>query len=204
MEAAESEILGDGIYPPMAARFPGADVVCDRRLVIGSPSKLPERLVAAGAGRRMVLHAVHSALGWPAFAVWEDGRLVRSLSLSSDSGVAEDSGEPFPFEAPYWAGDRSVRPYPGLGGKAPYPLPFPPLELGEEALRAFFGFILEGRPAPDDIDPDELRLHGFRLKGPAGPDLAQRHAELEAAAQRMHGTTHRLGPDGTLTEVSVR
>ncbi|WP_405605221.1 DUF6928 family protein [Streptomyces sp. NBC_01410] len=36
----------------------------------------------------------------------------------------------------------------------PYPLPFHPLDLGEEALRALCGFIQEGRPEPDDVDAD--------------------------------------------------
>ncbi|MEU4077228.1 hypothetical protein AB0F26_08920 [Streptomyces venezuelae] len=45
----------------------------------------------------------------------------------------------------------------------PYALPFHPLELGNEALRAFFGFLLEGRPLAEDVDPDEVPLLGFRL-----------------------------------------
>jgi hypothetical protein len=39
-----------------------------------------EHLIAAAAGRRVVLHAMHSVVDWLAFAVWEDGRLLRSLS----------------------------------------------------------------------------------------------------------------------------
>ncbi|MFB7542611.1 hypothetical protein ACFC0N_22280 [Streptomyces zaomyceticus] len=39
----------------------------------------------------------------------------------------------------------------------------PPPELCNEALRAFFGFLLEGRPALDDVGPDEVPLLGFRL-----------------------------------------
>ncbi|MFB6631994.1 hypothetical protein ACFCWY_19025 [Streptomyces sp. NPDC056362] len=54
----------------------------------------------------------------------------------------------------------------------PYALPFHPLELGNEALRAFFGFLLEGTPAPEDVDPDAVPLLGFRLvadsDGPRG------------------------------------
>ncbi|MEV8536063.1 hypothetical protein [Streptomyces sp. NPDC051211] len=207
MEAAEGEILGEGTYPAdgltYAASFPGVDIVCDRRLMIDRPSQLPGHLVAASAGRRMVLHAMHSVVDWLAFAVWENGQLVRSLSLSPDSGVIEDIGKPFPFEAPYWAGDHPVEMDPDWEDETPYPLPFHPLELGEEALRAFFGFILEGWPAPDDIDADELRLHGFRLTELAGRDLAQRQADLEEAAQRVRGTTYRLAPDGTLMSGAV-
>ncbi|MFF5081543.1 DUF6928 family protein [Actinoplanes sp. NPDC000266] len=53
-------------------------------------------------------------------------------------------GEPYDFERPHWAGERPVgSTLPG----DPYPLPFHPLTLGEDALRALFGFILA--PATD-------------------------------------------------------
>ncbi|MFJ9342614.1 DUF6928 family protein [Streptomyces sp. NPDC101733] len=207
MAAAEGETLGEGTYPAdgltYAASFPGVDIVCDRRLMIDRPSQLPEHLIAASGGRRMVLHAMHSVVDWLAFAVWEDGRLVRALSLSPDNGVIEDIGEPLPFEAPYWSGDHAVEPTPGWEDEASYPLPFHPLELGEEALRAFFGFILEGRRRPDDIDPDDVRLHGYRLTDPTEPDLTQRQAVLQEVAQRMRGTTYHLASDGTLTAGAV-
>ncbi|MEE1813740.1 hypothetical protein PUR59_01620 [Streptomyces sp. SP18ES09] len=45
----------------------------------------------------------------------------------------------------------------------PYALPFHPSELGNEALRAFFGFLPEGTPSPEDVDPDAVPLLGFRL-----------------------------------------
>lgn len=145
--------LWDGVYPPKgtayAASWPGVDVIGDQRVMIDAPSQLPGHLVAASAGRRLVLHAMHSVVDWLAFAVWEDGRLVRSLSLSPDSGIIENIGEPLPFELPYWAGDRpaDIVPWPGEE-EEPYALPFHPLDLGEDALRALCGFIQEGRPQP--------------------------------------------------------
>ncbi|WP_439145646.1 DUF6928 family protein [Streptomyces canus] len=33
---------------------------------------------------------MHSVVGWFAFAAWGDGRLLRSLSLSPDSGIIEN------------------------------------------------------------------------------------------------------------------
>ena len=42
-----------------------------------------------------------------------------------------------------------------------YPLPFHPLELGEELLRAELGFVLEGRPAPDDVEPFDIPMYTF-------------------------------------------
>ncbi|MFF9065110.1 DUF6928 family protein [Streptomyces sp. NPDC014891] len=165
-EPTEGEVLGEATYPPdgltYAASLQGVDLVCDRRLMLDRPSGLPAHLLEAAAGRRVILHALHSVSDWLAFAVWEDGRLIRSLSLSPNGGIAENIGDPFPFEMPYWAGDRPVE-FDPEWGEEPYALPFHPLELGNEALRACFGFLLEGRPAPDDVDPDGVPLLGFRL-----------------------------------------
>ncbi|MEU9924123.1 hypothetical protein AB0H51_23005 [Streptomyces griseoluteus] len=152
IEECEGSTLWDGVYPPKgtayAASWPGVDVIGDQRVMIDAPSQLPEHLVAASAGRRLVLHAMHSVVDWLAFAVWEDGRLVRSLSLSPDSGIIENIGEPLPFELPYWAGDRpaDVIPWPDED-EEPYPLPFHPLELGEDAMRALCGFIRRAAPS---------------------------------------------------------
>ncbi|WUS99836.1 hypothetical protein OHA46_25540 [Streptomyces sp. NBC_00708] len=165
-EPTQGDVLAESTYPPegitYAASFPGVDLVCDRRLMFDRPSELPAHLLEAAAGRRVILHAMHSVSDWLAFAVWEEGRLRRSLSLSPDGGVVENVGGPFPFEAPYWAGDRPVE-FDPEGDEEPYPLPFHPLELGNEALRALFGFVLEGRPSPEDVDPDEIPLLGFAL-----------------------------------------
>ncbi|GAA2558618.1 hypothetical protein GCM10010435_32100 [Winogradskya consettensis] len=62
----------------------------------------------------------------------------------------------------------------------PYPLPFHPLELGEDALRALFGFILEGHPEPDDVDPFDVPVHGFRVEDPTGQEQVARAAALAA------------------------
>ncbi|MER8042911.1 hypothetical protein [Streptomyces sp. NPDC094032] len=164
-EPTEGEVLAEATHPPdgltYAVSFQGVDVVCDRRLMFDRPSELPAHLLEVAAGRRVILHAMHSVSDWLAFAVWEDGRLIRSLSLSPDGGISENIGDPLPFETPYWAGDRPVK-FPPERGEQPYALSFHPLDLGNEALRAFFGFRLEGRPAPDDVDPDEVPLLGFR------------------------------------------
>ncbi|WP_067508181.1 hypothetical protein [Actinoplanes sp. TFC3] len=144
-------------YPPddvtYATVLPGAELLCDRSLMLDRPSELPEHLRHIGAGRRVVLHGMHSAVDWLGFAVWESGALVRSLSLSPDGGIQENLGDPYDFERAFWAGEHPV--------DSSYPLPFHPLELGEAALRALFGFILEGTPAPDDLDADSVHLHAF-------------------------------------------
>ncbi|WP_217545641.1 hypothetical protein [Streptomyces sp. GbtcB6] len=209
IEERDGSTLWDGVYPPKgtayAASWPGAEVICDQRVMIDLPSQLPKHLVAASAGRRLVLHAMHSVVDWLAFAVWEHGRLVRSLSLSPDSGVIENIGQPLPFELPYWAGDRPADtvPWPDED-EEPYPLPFHPLELGEDALRALCGFIQEGRPEPDDIDADAIELYGFRARDPHGSDLARQEAEMRRAVGAMASPRfYTLGPDGSLIKREV-
>ncbi|MFI7427371.1 DUF6928 family protein [Micromonospora sp. NPDC049836] len=207
VEPADDNTLLDGTYPPddltYATVLAGAELYCDRRLMLDRPSELPEHLRRAGAGRRIILHGMHSVVDWLGFAVWEDGVLIRSLSLSPDGGIQENIGEPYDFEAPYWAGEHPVEPVPGWHNQDPYPLPFHPLDLGEEALRALFGFIIEGLRSPDDIDADAVPLHGFRVTDPSGEEHAARTAAYAQARQTMGPPRmYRMGPDGTMHEVS--
>ncbi|GIG93378.1 DUF6928 family protein [Plantactinospora endophytica] len=205
--------VGDGTlfdwpYPPdditYATVLAGAELLCDRRLVLDRPSELPEHLYAAGAGRRIVMHGMHSVVDWLCFAVWEDGILVRSLSLSPDNGIEENVGEPYDFELPFWAGEHPVEPVPGWPYQGPYPLPFHPLELGEEALRALFGFVIEGQPAPDDIDAETVPLHGFRVTDPTGREQAEREVNYQRAHQHMGPPRlFRMTPTGTMQEASL-
>ena len=203
----EGDTLHDGTYPPedvvFAGSFEGVDVVCSRSLMLDRPSELSPGLVEAGKGRRLVLHAMHSVSDWLAFAVWEDGRLIRSLSLAHDSGVIEDIGEPLPFELPYWAGGHPVEPIEGRpDDEGPYLLPFHPLELGEDALSAFFGFTIEGFP-DYDIDPDSVELLGFTVSDPDIEAAADREAAFQAAVAAM-GPPRRFTfqADGSLVEIS--
>ncbi|SNY70330.1 DUF6928 family protein [Paractinoplanes atraurantiacus] len=195
--------LDDHCFPEddvtYATVLAGAELFCDQRLV-GLPSELPERLLRAGAGRRILMHAMHSMSDALTFAVWEDGELVRSLSVSPDSGVVENIGQPYEFELPYWAGEHPVETtFPGQGA---YPLDFHPLVLGEEALRAFFGFNLEGWREPDDVDPVEVPLHGFRVADPTGREQAEREARMEELLRRMRPPRrYSMNPDGSLREI---
>ncbi|WP_370107221.1 hypothetical protein [Streptacidiphilus sp. BW17] len=196
MEPAPGESLWDGTYPPdgicYAASFNGVEIVCDRRLMEHRPSLMLSHLLVAGRGDRVFFHAMHRVSDALTFAVWEGGVLVRSLSLSPDSGIVEDIGAPYEFETPFWAGERPVESDPRWGeDQPPFPLGFHPLELGEEALRKFAGFVLEGRIHPDDVDADAVPLYGFRVTDPHGPDPARVRAELEqrVAAMRLRGHT---------------
>ncbi|SEG24121.1 hypothetical protein SAMN05216223_1047 [Actinacidiphila yanglinensis] len=207
LEPDDGTTLVEATYPPdgvcYAASFSGVDVVCDRRLMSLRPSSMPEYLLEASGRGRVFFHAMHSVSDALTFAVWENGRLVRSLSLSPDSGIVEDIGAPYDFEAPYWAGEHPVEPVPEWGDdQPPYPLDFHPLELGEEALRAFAGFVLEGYPSPADADPDEVPLNGYRVTDPNGPDPAELRAEMQQRAAAMHRhRVLRFEADGTITAV---
>ncbi|MGN9763766.1 DUF6928 family protein [Micromonospora sp. SD12] len=209
VEPADDGTLFEDTYPPddvtYATVLSGAELYCSRRLVLDRPSELPDHLRQAGEGRRIIMHGMHSVSDSLAFAVWEDGVLIRSLSLSPDSGgIRENIGKPYDFELPYWAGEHPVEPVPGWPNQDPYPLPFHPLELGEEALRALFGFAIEGYPDPDDIDTETVHLHGFRVTDPTGEEQAAREA-LYAEVLRTIGPPQRfrMGPDGTMHEVNL-
>lgn len=195
----------DDCYPPdystCATILPGAELLCDRRFMLDRPSELPGHILSLGAGRRVTLHAMHSVVDWFAFAIWENGTLVRSLSLSPDTGILENIGEPRDFEVPYWAGEHPA--VPGRPGQGSYPLPFLPLALGEDALRALFGFILEGYQEPGDVDPFEVHLHEFRVSDPTGQEQAMREAAMDRATARIGARrTFRFGPDGALHEIT--
>ena len=144
--------------------YPGLTVVATEAASIDRPATLHPVFLDAAKGKSLYLHAMHSVVDWFAFAVWgPDGTLRRSLSLSPDEGIVENIGDPLPFEKPYWAGEHPLEldedDY--YGG---YSLPFHPLELAEDALRALFGFVYEGSPEPDDPDLAAIKLAGFRIR----------------------------------------
>jgi hypothetical protein len=188
--------LSDHIYPPeglvYAGSFPGVDVLCDRAVMADRPSQLPAQFHLPGAGRRMILHVMHSVSDWFGYALWHDGTLLRSLSLAPDGGIIEDIGDRQPFEAAFWAGEHPVIP---ASGRASYPLPFHPLELGEVALHELMGFTLEGRQAPSDVQAEAVRL----LKFTVPPDNPVTQADVDAFRRTHRRTTYTIGPDGSLT-----
>lgn len=191
--------LSDGIYPPeglvYAGSFPGIDVLCDQHVMVDRPSQLPAHFREPGAGRRMMLHAMHSTSDWFAYAVWRDGVLLRSLSLAPDYGVIEDIGTPLPFETPFWAGEHPVIPAPP--DRSAYPLPFHPLDLGEATLRELVGFVIEGQPIDSDIDADAVQLTGFEVP-PANPATT---ADIEEFTRTHKRTRYTMGPGGSLIPI---
>jgi hypothetical protein len=160
--------IGDGnlayTNPPDSEVYIGAfakvSVVAATEFGIDYPSALPQRFLAAGACRIMYLHAMHSVVDWCAFAQWNNGRLVRSLSLSADSGIIEDIGQRLPFEEPYWSGQHPAADDDDEDDE--YPFPFHPLDLGEAALREFFGYQLEGFLDSTLLDPHSMPLIRYK------------------------------------------
>jgi hypothetical protein len=139
-----------------AGCFPNVSVLAAKEFGIDYPSKLPVSFIR---GRGTVyLHAMHSVVDWFAFAQWTNGQLVRSLSLSPDSGILEDIGQRLPFEEPFWSGEHPATD----DDRNDYPFPFHPLELGEAALKEFFGYQLEGFIDPTLLEPESIPLVKYK------------------------------------------
>jgi len=153
---------GDLYYtnPPSKELFVGAfgdvKIIAAEEFGIDYPSRLAASFIPDVGFA--TLHAMHSVVDWFAFAHWCDGRLVRSLSLSPDSGMLEDIGARLAFEEPYWGGD-----FPAVDDdEDDYPFPFHPLDLGEATLKHFFGYQIEGYVSENLIDPLKYPLLHFR------------------------------------------
>ncbi|AFL74300.1 DUF6928 family protein [Thiocystis violascens] len=140
--------------------FPGVSVVAAKEFGIDYPSKLPQRFIAAGGNGTVTLHAMHSVVDWFAYATWANGKLVRSLSLSPDSGIMEDIGQRLSFEEPYWSGEPPT--VDSQEEMDDYPLPFHPLELGEAILKAQFGYQLEGYIDASLLEPESIPLVRYK------------------------------------------
>lgn len=160
----------DSTNPPddelVIGSFAGLTVVAAAEFGIDYPSRLPASFLKAAPAKRVYLHAMHSVVDWFAYGVWQDGQLVRSLSLSPDSGILENIGTPFPFEEAYWAGSHPVNDPDDPEDN--YPLAFHPLELAEDALFSLFGYSLEGEIS-EDLDPEDVPLMRFKRSPGAQP-----------------------------------
>jgi len=163
LEQLEDGDLGSA-YPPdrviMAGCFPGLTILADRELALERPSRLSASFIDAFRDGVLYLHAMHSVVDWFAYAFWHRGTLQRSLSVAPDNGIIEDIGPGLPFEAPYRAGE-----HPALDPEddgEDYPLDFHPLELGEAALLALFGYQIEGMAEATQLEPERIALMCFR------------------------------------------
>ncbi len=145
-----------------AACFPNVSILAAKEFGIDYPSKLPAPFISNGGRGTTYLHAMHSVVDWFAFAQWTNGQLVRSLSLSPDSGILEDIGQRLHFEEPFWSGQHPAT----NDDQNEYPFPFHPLELGEAALKEFFGYQLEGLIDPTLLEPESVPLVKYKRSRP--------------------------------------
>jgi hypothetical protein len=152
----EPTTLDSGIYPRnevTALRVPGLDIVGADDVLAWLEQPLPAQVAQAVGSRRLIVHQMHSVNDSMGFGVWQSGKLVRALGMDPENGIFINEGEPTAAEEPFWRGDHPE--------DDDYPLPFHPLELAEELLRAELGFVLEGMPRPDDIDPYDIPMFTF-------------------------------------------
>lgn len=150
----------DVIY---AGCFGDVSVIAAKEFAGDYPSKVDSRFIDTSLGKVIHLHAMHSSVDWFAFAKWENGRLIRALSLSPETDVLEDIGERLEFEVDYWEGK-----YPAVDPEDEedeYPFVFHPLDLGEAALKSFFGYQLEGCADNLLLEAEEISLLGYRRLG---------------------------------------
>lgn len=77
-----------------------------------------------------------------------------------DNGIIEAIGQRLPFEEPYWSGEHAA--VDSEEEKDVYPLPFHPLELGEETLKDRFGYQLEGFIDPSLLKPESIPLIRYK------------------------------------------
>ena len=83
-------------------------------------------------------------------------------------------------------------------------LPFHPLEMGEDALRFLFGFVIEGWQEDTDIDAGAVPVRGFRVTDPTGREQAEREAAYaEAVANMGPPRFFQMGPNGPMEEISI-
>lgn len=149
--------------------YPGVTVVSSPRLMTKIPSQLPSWWLRTPASRCTYLLASHPPGAWGSFAAWENGVLRRSFGANTIE-FYEDTGLPFTWERPYWAGDHPIRWPAGIVVPSD-PLPFHPRKLVEEAHAAWLGFRYVGR-RDDEIDPGTIRLWSFTVGTPS-PSLSE-------------------------------
>lgn len=199
VEPVRGRPLKESTYPDddvvYALSAPGIDIMCNWRFQLYKPSELPVHVLDVAAGRRVALCAMHSVDDSFGYAVWANGELVRSLSLSLPHGIVENIGEPLEFELPFWARRRAaIERYPGALG-------FHPLDMGQQAMRSLFGFALEGGPEPDDVDASQITMLGYRVTDSTGAEQAAREAARREFMQTHKLRRYRMGPGGSLVEI---
>ena len=159
------------VYPAddilLVGNFGDTTVIIARELACDKPSEMyPGYILDSGT---TTLHCSHSYSDWFAFGHWVDGKLRRSLSISSEDATMEDEGERMGFEKPYWDGEFPLFEEGEEEEAADYPFIFHPIDLGDAAMLYFLGFEVEGNEAK--INPYNIALLCFKfIDRPEGED----------------------------------
>ncbi|GAB90620.1 DUF6928 family protein, partial [Gordonia rhizosphera] len=95
------------------------------------------------------------------FARWENGTLKRAFAAEPVT-IIEDEGVPYPFERPFWAGERPLRYAEGVAPE-PMALPFHPQEIAEQSNREWLGFRFTRPLADTDLDPTRIPVTAFAI-----------------------------------------
>lgn len=141
--------------------FPGMSIISSDAVALDYPSQLPHSLINTNLGNTLYLFAMHSVAEWFAYAIWENGRLVRSLSISGpDRELLEDIGPKQPFEEFYWSEGHPLFSDPEKENYSPFN--FDPLDLGNAALNEYLGYRIEGDRDSSQIDPQKVPLVGLQ------------------------------------------
>lgn len=142
-----------------AAHFGRLAVLAGTSLRTSDPNELSSYLTDLGVGHAWVLISLDPLSDSGCFARWQDGEIQRSFSGTA-TAIRDDTGLPYPFEGPFWAGEH---PQTAVGD--PLALPFHPGRLADAAHREWFGFAF-GESADDDVDPTRIPVTVYRV----GPD----------------------------------
>lgn len=165
-EDGSLDLLNPGKREIFVGVYGDLKIVAHEDLANDYPSRIGGNWNNAELGSTAYIHATHSVVDWCAFSLWQRGKLVRTLSVSPDGGIHEDSGNKLPFEAPYWDGSFALDDEledDELEDDEPNPLPFHPLELSEAALLAMLGFQFEGHPDDWVCDPMTIPIMKFEV-----------------------------------------
>ncbi len=76
--------------------------------------------------------------------------------------------------------------------------------MGEQALRALFGFTVAGYPDPADINVEAVHLYVCRVTDPSGAEQAAREAMYADVLPRMRSLgTFEWGSAGAMHEIGA-
>lgn len=144
-----------------AAHFGDVAVLAGRSLATVSPDEITEFVNDLEPGWTVLLLSLDPTTNVGVFARWENDRLVRAFAAAPDR-IHADHGVPFPFESPFWAGDRPLHYLPG-SEVDPLDLPFHPAELAEESNRQWLGFRFTPPAVDGDTDLTRIPVYAYRI-----------------------------------------